>query len=390
MDARFSPKTDQRAGVRPISFVLDDRGSLGEQVMLPVRPEDLTRNEPARATVYQTLGRGVQGWVDHFGEGMPSVTISGHTGWNFKPGLGLDGFESFEKLNDLVVHQYPAAKQAAIDSGSDPAGVKLLFVDLLDDFAWEVVPTQFVLRRSKSRPLLFQYNISMQAIRTSVDGGLEQFVPFFGTVPGGQVALDSAVSRISGMTENVQKAMFPDLRGIASQVMKYVNMAVGVLRKVQGVISDAKGFIDGAAGQVIGIAKGISMVGREVFRTMAAIIGLGASVKAAFSQMAAAFNEVVCIFSNALRPRAVYEEYTGLYGASNCSSTTGGRMPSAFSNSNVFAVINDRDPTPVKLSGSAITSIGAVTSSDPVLRPLPQAEIGRHLGNITSGTEVFA
>ena len=156
-----TPPTSQRSGLRPISFVLDNGGSIGSPVILKVRPEDLTRNEPARATVNQTLGREVSGWVDHFGEGLPSVSISGHTGWRDVAGSGVDGARAFDQLNQLVAHDFPAAKQAAIDRGSDPADVKLLFVDMLDDFAWSVVPTTFTLRRNKSSPLLYRYNISL-------------------------------------------------------------------------------------------------------------------------------------------------------------------------------------------------------------------------------------
>jgi hypothetical protein len=105
-------------------------------------------------------------------------------------------------------------------------------------------------------------------------------------------------------------------------------------------------------------------------------------------QIGAAFNEVVCVFSNALRPGTTYEDYTGLYGASNCSSTTGGRMPSAFTNQNVFAVINPNAKQPVSLSGAAISSANAINRSDGVLMPLPTAEIGRHLDNINAGLVV--
>ncbi len=388
MDDRYSPNTSQKAEVRPISFVLDNFGTLGAGITLPIRPEDLTRNEPQRASVHQTIGRNAQGWVDHFGEGLPSVTISGHTGWGYKPGIGKDGFESFEALNDMVAHQYPAKIQQAIDYGLDPANVKLLFVDTLDNFAWQVVPMQFNLRRSKSSPLLFRYNIVMQAVSTSIDGGLSQFIPDLGNATAGLNALDGVLRRIAGMVGDLQRKVYGFLRPIANTVMAYVNFAVNFLRKVQTVANGATGFIDSAAGFVIGIAKGISQVGREIFRTFAAITGVAIEAKSVFVRTAAAFNEVVCIFSNSLRPGTTYEDYTGLYGASNCSSTTGGRMPSAFTDSNVFALINPQAKSPVSLSGSAIASVNAINKADSVLYPLPSPEIERHLGVIMAGTAV--
>lgn len=388
MDDRYSPTTSQKADVRPISFVLDNFGSLSAPVTLPIRPEDLTRTEPQRASVHQTLGRDVSGWVDHFGEGLPTVTITGHTGWGYKPGLGRDGFESFEVLNKMVAHQYPADLQVATDYGRDPSKVKLLFVDLLDNYAYQVVPLQFTLRRSKSRALLYQYNIVLQAVSTSVDGGLSQFFPSLGNPTAGLNALDGVLGQVESMIGGLQTNVFSVLRPIANTVMGYVNYSVGFLRKVQTVVKSANGLIDGTTGYLIGIAKGVAMVGREVFRTFAAISGIGEAARAAFIRTAAAYNEVVCIFSNSLRPRSTYEDYTGLYGASNCSSTTGGRMPSAFSDQNVFAVINPQGKPPVTLSGSAISSYNAINKADSVLAPLPQAEIERHLGNIMVGTVV--
>lgn len=388
MDDRYSPQTSQKAEVRPISFMLDNFGSLSTPVTLPIRPEDLTRNEPQRAAVHQTLGRDVQGWVDNFGEGLPSVTINGHTGWGYKPGLGKDGFESFEALNKMVAHQYAADVQLAVDYGRDPRQVKLLFVDLLDNFAWQVIPMQFNLRRSKSSPLLFRYNIVMQAVSTSVDGGLSRFLPDLGSATAGMNSLDGVLGRILGMVTSLQASVFSYLRPIANTVLGYVNYAVTFLRKVQAVANARAEFITGAAGMVIGVGKSIAQVGREIFRTFAAISGISVAAKAAFSRAAAAFNEVVCIFSNSLRPGTTYEDYTGLYGASNCSSTTGGRMPSAFTDTNVFAVINPQSQAPVSLSGAAISSFNSISKADSALAPLPQAEIGRHLNNIMSGMVV--
>lgn len=388
MDSSRTPRNTQKADVRPISLYLDNFGQLGDQVTLPIRPEDLTLTEPQRASVHQSLGRETQGWVDHFGAGLPQINVNGHTGWNYKPALGSDGFQSFEALNKLVTKDYPELRQRAIDEGRDPSQVKLLFVDLLDNLAYPVVPMQFVLRRSKSSPLLFRYNIVMQATDTSVDGGLAQFMPPGLNLTVGSNALESALGKLSSMIGAASQAVFSVLRPIANTVNGFLNVAMGVLRQTNNIVKGVNGFINSTAGFVIGIAKGISQVGREVFRTFSAIAGIPATVKNAFMQVGAAFNEVVCVFSNALKPRQTYDAYEGLYGASNCSSTTGGRMPSAFSNQNVFAVINPEAGQPVTLSGQAISSVNAINKGDAVLAPLPSAEIARHLGIINAGVQV--
>jgi len=382
--------TDQRAGVRPISFVLDAAGSLGAPVTLNVRPEDLTRNEPARATVHQTLGRDTTGWVDHFGEGLPSVTIAGHTGWRHAMGTGMDGVQAFQALNYLVAHAYPQAKQSAIDRGSDPAQVKLLFVDMLDDFAWSVVPTNFVLRRSKSRPLLMQYNISLQAVSTSVDNAVIS-LPFFGNVAGGLGALDGVIAQFTSFEGQVgdwvSRALdFVDrgLAPIASTVKTFVSLSNRVLGAVNTVVRGARNVITGTANRLIGIASDLASVGVNVFRTINNIRNLPSDLKAAIGRVASAYNEVVCIFSNSLRPRKTYEDYTGLYGASNCSSTTGGRQDSPYANMNAFSLMQP-DRGGASFSSSALSSVTALSRMDPVLAPMPFQEVGRHLGNVVVG-----
>lgn len=391
MDATYSPRTSQKPDVRPISFMLDNMGSLGDPIVLPVRPEDLSRSEPLRATVHQTLGKKVTGWVDEFGEGLPTINISGTTGWHYNPSLGRDGFQSFEALNELVAHRYPQFRQDAIDAGRNPDDVKLIFVDLLDNFTYPVVPMQFVLRRSKSRPLLFQYNISLQAISASIDAPLLA-QPELGSVFGGLGALGRAMTDLERFSAQVdgwvsQALSFVDrgLAPLAGVVTQFVSTVGGVLDRVDVLVRGAGNIITGAANRAIAIASDLAGVGVRVFRTISSIANLPSSLKANLGRVASALNEVVCIFSNSLRPSKMYEDYDGLWGASNCSSTTGGRMPSRYADSNVFELMSDRPAS--AYSSAALSSVAAVKNSDPVLAPMPVQEMTRHLGNIVSGVQ---
>lgn len=386
--------TDQRAAVRPISFLLDSGiGGLSAPVTLKIRPEDLTRNEPSRLTVHQTLGRETQGWVDNFGQGLPSVTIAGHTGWRAAGYNALDGVAAFEQLNTLVMKSYHAYKQVAIDRGLDPASVKLLFVDMLDDFAWSVAPTQFVLRRSKSRPLLMQYNITLQAVSTTVDQTFS-LAPALGEVPAGLRALEDAVSRfesfagdIVGMINEAVSFVSEAVSNVARVVSAFVSLTKRVMGAVQSVVSAVVGGFTSLANQVIGIAKDIASAGVAIFRTFSAIKNLPTTLRAQLSRVAAAYNEVACIFSNSLRPRKVYQNFDGLYGASNCSSTTGGRPISPYTNANPFTLMRS-SPPPISMSSPASSSVAALSASDPVLAPMPIAEIERHTANVVNGTTV--
>jgi len=305
-------------------------------------------------------------------------------------GSGTDGAAAFARLNQLVVRDFPAAKQAAIDGGRNPAGVKLLFVDLLDDFVWSVAPTIFTLRRNKSSPLLYRYNINLQAVSTSIDS-IGVLLPFFGGIPAGLNALDRAVSSIASMSVGVEgwvaralNTVDRSLGPIALNIKNFVGMANIVFAQVNGVVRSANNFATGLSNRFVAIAGDIANVGRNIFRTINAIANLPADLKASLGRMASAFNEVACIFKNSLRQRKTYEDYTGLYGASNCSSTTGGREDSAYANLNAFEQMQaSKDVAAV--NSAALAGISALSRTDPVLAPMPLQEVGRHATNIFTG-----
>lgn len=382
--------TDQRAGIRPITFILDDRGQFRPPVTLPIRPEDLSRNESSRATVHQTLGRDVTGWVDNFGEALPSCTISGHTGWRYAEGTGMDGFQSFEALNQLVQRDYHAAKQAAIDAGGNPSAVRLLFVDALDNFAWSVVPTQFVLRRSKSRPLLFQYNITLQALATTVDVPMVQ-VPDLGNPGNALISLKKASEEIDDAMDGLEltEALLPDDAplGLGDVVGDFVDASTGLFDQVGSALSDIKNLASGVTNELLTLAGGMAQAGLNAFRTITSAANLPLDMLARAQRIATAYNEVACVFQNALRPRTPYEEYSSLYGSSNCSSTTGGRGPSIYAGQNVFNLMLPEDRA-ISASSAALLSISALRQADPVLAPLSLSEVGRNLQNIVEGVSL--
>lgn len=385
-----TPPTDQRAGVRPISFVLNSAGVLSAPVTLKVRPTDLTRTEPSRIAVHQTLGRDLQGWSDNFGQGLPSVVIAGHTGWRAGGASGLDGAQAFEQLNQLIVKDYADAKQMAIDIGIDPATVKLLFIDMLDGFCWNVAPGPFVLRRNKSQPLLFQYNISLQAIATDIDNPL-MLVPFLGDIPGGLASLGGVIGTLASVAGKIKgwvatALAFKDkiLGPIAATVSRFVNMAHTVFAIVESTVSTIKYGIASTANTLINIASDIASVGVGIFRMISSIASLPGYLRAAISNVAGAFNEAFCIMKNSLRPRKTYDDYDGLYGASNCSSTTGGRGISPYRNTNAFSLMLP-DRGPIGISSAAMSSMSTLNRGDPVLAPISFQEMGRHVDTINDG-----
>jgi hypothetical protein len=376
--------TDQRAGVRPISFLLEDGGIFGPSVppvTLKIRPEDLTRNEPSRVTVHQTLGRETSGWVDNFGEGLPSVTISGHTGWRADSVSGEDGVQAFENLHNTVVPRYHAAKQQAINSGQDPASVRLLFIDTLDNFAWNVAPMQFSLRRNKSRPLLMQYNIVLQAISTSVDNPIR--LPFpTSSIPAGLDSLIASINAITGYINGVSsfidRVLVVPVRDFMQKTSRLYSSVVTAIRSGAGI-----------ADQLIGVARMITQSGMNIFRTMAAVADIPSITKAKLMQVVSEYSNIFCLLNNAFKQRSSYQDYSPFYGSSNCSSTTGGRPISPLSGSNPFYSLYPTQPgLGVALTPSAQSAVAYSASSDVVLNPMPQPVVADTIRTISSGMAV--
>lgn len=383
--------TNQRADVRPISFVLQRGLKFDAPITLNIRPTDLTRNEPSRATVTQTLGRGVTGWVDNFGEGIPSLTISGHTGWRSRAGNGQDGVASFLALNKLIAHEYHAAMQSAIDNGDAPDTIKLIFVDTLNDFVWSVVPMVFALQRSKSQPLLMKYNMQLQALDTNVENPIVPLpVSATTSTTKGLKALNSAIDKLEAYSSTIQGIITSAVDGvlgglstIAVTVKQFLDLSVRLFKVVSGFVESIKDNFSRLGNSLIGIAQGIAQVGVNIMATINAITGLPAQLKAQLIAVKSKFNEIKCVLKNALHPKDGYDDFSALYGASNCSSTTGGSQASALGNANAFTALQSAI-SPVQVGASAASSVGNIARADPVLTPMPLNEIDRNVAIINN------
>jgi hypothetical protein len=123
---------------------------------LLVNPEDMQVDEPARVTVTQTLGGA---FVTDFGQGLPTVTISGTTGYKKRTnaeGRETDGFEEFKNFRDRIYRGFI--------SENDPK-LSLYWYNWEDDEYYQIQPTNFRLMRNKAEPLLYRYEFRFTCIR---------------------------------------------------------------------------------------------------------------------------------------------------------------------------------------------------------------------------------
>ena len=280
MLALGSPSS-QTASSCPISFVLDDAmtGAL-DVVTLAIRPEDLSRQEPSRLSVQQTLGGA---WADSFGAGLPQISISGTTGWHRMYGSGrevpgqqdhADGQMRFQQLRDAVFARWHDSRALAVASGLDPNGVKLIFADGLHGTTHLVAPVSFTLRRSRSRPLLTQYQIAMVAL-----GDIDELV-LLSTIPSvldfvakgplqaaGLKSLAASSNKILGYINQVSSWISAN---VAGPVKAFMRTTASIYSSVMAGV----GSINGVADQLILVARDASKAGENIFHSLAAIAGL--------------------------------------------------------------------------------------------------------------------
>jgi hypothetical protein len=173
--------TDQK--YRPIALLLMLNGFPVFAVLFNVpwlgtiRPEQIHLTRPARGTVTHTTGAA---FIDDYGEGMGTLTIMGHTGWN--AGL-LPGILKFKAIEQLFI-QYLALRQTRAAGGLDPDAVQLWWLDTLDLEALAVYPHEFVLEKTKSRPLLYFYRMRFSVTEDLLQGAITRAVAALSPVLG--------------------------------------------------------------------------------------------------------------------------------------------------------------------------------------------------------------
>lgn len=130
-------------------------GSLMFQTLVQ-NPDDMSQDEPARATVTQTLGGA---FVTDFGQGLPSVVLSGTTGYKKRinsEGQETDGFQAFRDFRNKVYRDFITQ--------NDPT-LELYWYNWEDEEYYQIQPTNFRLQRNKTESLLYRYEFRFTCLR---------------------------------------------------------------------------------------------------------------------------------------------------------------------------------------------------------------------------------
>lgn len=381
--------TSQKAGVRPISFLLQDLSNGNDLTSVPlvIRPGDLTRVQPSRASVQQTLGGA---WLDNFGPGVNQLNISGHTGW--RGSMAEDGMAVFKKLNNTVFTAWHEKRRLAIEAGRDPEQVQLIFADLLDDFVYVVAPMAFTLRRNKQSPLLMQYQISMLVLSEDLVGLKDGLRPP-ATLPNLDIAVPEALKmlrEILGKLRSWAQSIADFIDGtIGVAVQAFMQLTADVLAVTVETVESLKGSADLIFGALISVASDLAQAGRNIMATIASVQSLSTFAKSRMMEVGAAFSYAFCLLSNAFRSQQQYADYSDWYGASNCSALSGGRPASPLRFENPFYRLMPSTPTPVRQTPEARASMGELKNLE-VLSAVPGTDMEASIRSVTDGTALGA
>lgn len=375
--------TSQKA--RAISFVqLSGAGWSGARHDLIIRPEELTRQEPFRTTVHQTLGGG---YVDAFGRGVGMVSLSGTTGW--RGGPDEDGAAKFDALRDAIL-AWSSAREKRVSAGLSPDKVELGLIDTLDGFELSVAPLEFMLRRSKQRPLLRQFQIRLAVVRDLSD-------PPAGDLDSILSAISSPLGRVGSALESLEAAAegqgrlasaLSGARGVlgplATAGSGFLEKSRGLLETVRGGVDAVTGAVDSTLKPVFDLTRDVQQAGRNIFQAIDAVAGIPNHVIYQINAIAGNLQGAYCDLINGFDRLQTAFDLDPLFGASNCSSTGGGRPISQWGERSPFETLTPTT-TPAPVTADARSVIQSSKALDPVAQPLTITQASDRLDRIASG-----
>ena len=311
---------------RQIAFHLTGGGQPDVNFTFGLRPEDLTREEPSRLQVQQTLGGA---WVDAFDQGLKTITLSGHNGW--RGALLVSGEDMFIALRDTVFVQWHKRRADLVSQGKDPSVVELIIADDLDSFRSVVVPVSFTLRRSRSRPLLLVYQIQLLEI-ADADASKSLIDSIIDALSDperwllGVTGLTASVGALQNALTQAQNV----LGAAAGALGQFVNMGTSLFSQVAAVAQSVQGQFDSSVSALLTVGSLVAVAGTNGCQALAGTGTPDALSQIPLIDLSASFNDVACTLANSMNAETSIPLLDPMLGASGCSSTSGGDPVNAF------------------------------------------------------------
>jgi hypothetical protein len=356
----FAAPTSQKH--RPVGFaIVEANKPLGVPLLLPVRPEELTLTEPYRVTPHQTLGGA---YVDVFGRGLGQLTIAGSTGWR-------GGEEAFVLVRTLF-ELWARLREARVAEEKSPDDIELWYLDTLNLRSLKIVPNAFTLQRSVRQPLLCRFHIQCTVIGDLFAQVETTTLKTASDVGNTLVALSSGIAQMQDAAVELETYT----HSIGTFAPAGASLARTQTRVVSQVTSDIEtnGAISSDTAATYQLAVDLAAAGRTLYVAAAAappVSGttLPIGAKHTLARLIGGFTSFWCALKGVQPQLTTTFTPVPLFGASNCSSTSGGRAISEFVDLNAFTEMYPV-PAPPQIQTEASRQMMASTAA---LDPLQDA-----------------
>lgn len=404
-------QSDDKGIGKPFKLTMKRGTQLLSEYTFLINPESANYSFPSRSTVLQTLGGAT---IDTFGIGVPTITLSGTTGWNVRG--NIDGFKAYKALQEFYeLYQFEISReQQVIDFTKTFIPFDRISGDVIVEYedgpsrlTYNVHLQDLKINRTKSRPLLFPFTLVMRVLniddRRQRDAlvTFDQYAAFFS-----QGGLRSLLADRSAETKDRLSALEPT-RGLLPQAFQAVldvgNDALETVDNLTSIGEDSIAMIQDSASFITGNIARVAASVRRVARTLQDFSDLPSNIATEFistiNGVIQAFGDIECILQDFTNGRNLRPRIRLISGGDACSTILGAETPDIrpVQGQNTFEELSSAGVPveildSVSLSTTALDSLSLIESVDPVLEDYegidPVAELANAINGLVIDTDV--
>ena len=379
---------DDKGNGKPFTLMMKRGSTILSEYTFLINPETANYGFPSRSTVVQTLGGAT---IDHFGIGVPTITLAGTTGWNVRG--SIDGFKAYKALQAFFeLYQSELAKDTSSKALPTRKSYSVIFevdgelsVEYQDgpsDLTYQVHLQDLKINRTKSRPLLFPFTLIMRVLNIDERARRDRFItedPY--TKFFTQGGLRSLLAARSAEIKDKLSGLEPT-RGLLPQAFQVVldvgNDALDTVDNLTSIGEDSIAMIQDSASFITGNISRVAASVRRVARTLQDFSDLPSNIATDFistiNGVIQSFGDIECVLQDFTNGRNLRPRIRLISGGDACSTILGAETPDIrpIQGQNTFEELSSAGVPveildSVSLSSSALDSLSLIESVDPVL-----------------------
>jgi hypothetical protein len=236
---------------------------------------------------------------------------------------------------------------------------------------------------------LLKYQITLMELGEEGQGSILDTIVDALTNPMRWLASVASLDGVLGNAEAWAQAGARIFGAVTSSIQRFGGMVAFLLREVATVAQQSRGVFSGAAAGLYTAALAITSAGRAAFAALAAEEGLSTEERYNFTRIASDLGDAECTIANGFNTGRYFASFDDLFGASNCSSTGGGRSWSTFAEQQTspFAAMFPPAPSRIAITQSAAAAITSL-QGDPLLLAGNPERVASLMDEATSGITI--